>query len=726
MAKRLQLRRGSTVDHSTFTGAIAEVTVDTDKKELVLHDGSTLGGINVPNKNTLATSVGASTIGFNPLGIISSTNVQNAINEVVTDLSASTGASLIGNTPSGTITSTTVQAAINELNNEATLHVNSISELLSSVQGTNPVIVKSYHLGLNKGGKTYYWNSTGLKNTHNGGTIIDPTKTFPTDWSDQIQIVSWFTTNLIGAGVWESNQVKTITGLEFGAIPDWDGSTGTNNSASINAALKYLKVLGGGTLRPEYGRYYFSSGIGNAAQDLTDWNHNTTISGRGAEFTFSGSYHGILVCLQGNDTYVHNLKVDSTRTIDHHGDLDAQRVIYQLGVITGGKVNVGSLSDFVANTGVKNCKIRNTNQPLAVNRASIVRVFGNYIENSTDVGLILQDCGEDLRVEKNNISKTGDDNIFACHYPTSPWALAGKYCGNLFIKENVVSDSFGKNIGVGGYGNVWITDNTCSLSYAGGVNIEKDDWYKTNAENYCNYKISGNIIDKAGRNWSTTEPNARHQSPAPGINPSGIHTVYQNTFGAINITNVEIERNVITNPYNSCIALQAITGVYAHHNVYVFGSMSHGGSAVDSTGVPQNIVGFVTDSTFTKNKTSTRLGVTPAYTTAVASGGGTTSGIIVNDNYEVFTTEAVTYSDGAARDGTTYSTTYFNDTGTITFNSVTSKVCTLTRYQPDTNYKVTLGQQDGNVYWIANKSTSQFTIYAQVTSTGTVDWVLTR
>ena len=48
MAKRLQLRGGTTSQHSTFTGAVREVTVDTDKDTLVVHDGSTAGGKALP------------------------------------------------------------------------------------------------------------------------------------------------------------------------------------------------------------------------------------------------------------------------------------------------------------------------------------------------------------------------------------------------------------------------------------------------------------------------------------------------------------------------------------------------------------------------------------------------------------------------------------------------------------------------------------------------------
>ena len=44
MALQIQLRRGTTVEHSSFTGAVGEVTVDTSKNMLVIHDGVTLGG----------------------------------------------------------------------------------------------------------------------------------------------------------------------------------------------------------------------------------------------------------------------------------------------------------------------------------------------------------------------------------------------------------------------------------------------------------------------------------------------------------------------------------------------------------------------------------------------------------------------------------------------------------------------------------------------------------
>lgn len=44
MSKQIQLRRGTTIQHETFTGAEGECTVDTTKDTLVVHDGVTAGG----------------------------------------------------------------------------------------------------------------------------------------------------------------------------------------------------------------------------------------------------------------------------------------------------------------------------------------------------------------------------------------------------------------------------------------------------------------------------------------------------------------------------------------------------------------------------------------------------------------------------------------------------------------------------------------------------------
>jgi|LakMenEpi03Aug12_release.lakeMendotaPanAssembly.Ray.scaffolds.fasta_scaffold00166_44 hypothetical protein len=44
VAARVKLRRGTSVQHQNFTGAEAEITVDTTNWSVRVHDGSTAGG----------------------------------------------------------------------------------------------------------------------------------------------------------------------------------------------------------------------------------------------------------------------------------------------------------------------------------------------------------------------------------------------------------------------------------------------------------------------------------------------------------------------------------------------------------------------------------------------------------------------------------------------------------------------------------------------------------
>lgn len=53
MAIQRQLRRGTKAENDAFTGAVGELVQDTDNDRIVIHDGSTTGGLGVPNFNDL-------------------------------------------------------------------------------------------------------------------------------------------------------------------------------------------------------------------------------------------------------------------------------------------------------------------------------------------------------------------------------------------------------------------------------------------------------------------------------------------------------------------------------------------------------------------------------------------------------------------------------------------------------------------------------------------------
>ena len=54
MSQQLKLRRGTTAEHANFTGAKAEVTVNTDTNTIVVHDGVTPGGNPLVDSKSLA------------------------------------------------------------------------------------------------------------------------------------------------------------------------------------------------------------------------------------------------------------------------------------------------------------------------------------------------------------------------------------------------------------------------------------------------------------------------------------------------------------------------------------------------------------------------------------------------------------------------------------------------------------------------------------------------
>lgn len=115
----------------------------------------------------------------------------------------------------------------------------SIADLMQFRTSTGkPVDVVSYHRqdkGL--GGGKYQYISILAKSAHNGGTIIDPALTFPTDWDDQTQLEAWFyPTSQTGYGCWsrigdDGNNIQV-----FGALPD-----GVNR---VNLILEKMSDIG--------------------------------------------------------------------------------------------------------------------------------------------------------------------------------------------------------------------------------------------------------------------------------------------------------------------------------------------------------------------------------------------------------------------------------------------------------------------------------------------------
>jgi len=104
------------------------------------------------------------------------------------------------------------------------IRVTSISALIdiTEVEGRQ-YSVRSYHSNYNMGGGIFFYNPGALKSSHDGGDIIDSSKTFPADWSVLSDVQAWFTPNATGSGCYirvSADTSKPIT--NFGGHPDYD------------------------------------------------------------------------------------------------------------------------------------------------------------------------------------------------------------------------------------------------------------------------------------------------------------------------------------------------------------------------------------------------------------------------------------------------------------------------------------------------------------------------
>ena len=76
MATQVQFRRANTANTAAITGAIGELTVDTDKNTVVVHDGSTAGGFALAKENAASFSTSITLTGN--LSVSDTTSIGNS------------------------------------------------------------------------------------------------------------------------------------------------------------------------------------------------------------------------------------------------------------------------------------------------------------------------------------------------------------------------------------------------------------------------------------------------------------------------------------------------------------------------------------------------------------------------------------------------------------------------------------------------------------------------
>ena len=117
MSTQIQRRRGTTGEHSTFTGAAGEITIDSTKNTVVVHDGTTAGGFPLAKEANALTS---SAIGVTVQAY--DANLTGFVTAVTLPVSDGTAGQFLKTDGAGTVTFDTIPT-INALNDIANVTI---------------------------------------------------------------------------------------------------------------------------------------------------------------------------------------------------------------------------------------------------------------------------------------------------------------------------------------------------------------------------------------------------------------------------------------------------------------------------------------------------------------------------------------------------------------------------------------------------------------------------
>lgn len=262
MATQIKLRRGTTAEHSTFTGALAEITVDTTKKTVVVHDGSTAGGFPL----ALA-SAGGSAATPTALGTVYGKMTTSGASPYLTALGYNSAASTTG------IHNTVV--GYNVLNSNTT--------------GT-------YNTGI---GSQALASNTGSRNTAVGATVMRVTT-----GSENVGVG----TEDVGGGYspfWSNTSGSYNIAVGNGGLGK--NTTGANNTAIGHTALYNNTTASNNTVIGYQAGYTNTTGtqnvaMGSGALYSNSTNNDNTAVGYQAGYSATGNGNTCLGTLAGKDT----------------------------------------------------------------------------------------------------------------------------------------------------------------------------------------------------------------------------------------------------------------------------------------------------------------------------------------------------------------------------------------------------------------------------------------
>ena len=326
---------------------------------------------------------------------------------------------------------------------------NTVAEMLDlngKLVDGDVVFLKGYHSVNDGGGGTFVYSATGDKSTHNGGTVIDPLKAFPSDWDNEDLKADWFNGNNSGTGVLERVYSGAVNVKWFGA----KGDGVTDDTQACDKTVKTANIV------------YFPKGEFLLGKQLTSDdtiseammidNDDVMIYGDGNNSKLIAPYpngsSGLLKArnifrITGNNVKIFNLFLDGNQHTDSNGN-----------VVAGGKRS--SEITIANNSGVviENCYFYNSaSQPI------------NVFDNSSNI--VINNCVFDTFFEAVVYVSVANDNTK--NITVSNCLIESK---TGIIPDDLVINQKGNIIGIepkntNTIENVYIKNNICKTSGTG-------------------------------------------------------------------------------------------------------------------------------------------------------------------------------------------------------------------------------------------------------------------
>jgi hypothetical protein len=154
-----------------------------------------------------------------------------------------------------------------------------------------------FHTQGDGGGGIFIWNPSANKNTHDGGTIIDPSNSADLGVWDIAEQTIWFTPG-VGTGCWiRSWNLVDISVEYFGGVPNYNIalSTGFNSSLSFSAAMALITNNSQVSMNP--GVYYIANAptVELTANNFSIVGHQTTLF-RPSAISGGSIYFKLIAC----------------------------------------------------------------------------------------------------------------------------------------------------------------------------------------------------------------------------------------------------------------------------------------------------------------------------------------------------------------------------------------------------------------------------------------------